>query len=79
MKTPLQLHELPIGSRAVIAGYGMINEFAERLQELGLIPGTLIKIVRRAPFKGPVEISYGTNRVAVRANESNSIFVECLN
>ncbi len=73
----MNIAELPIGAIAVIIGFGIVNDFTERLQELGLTPGTTLTIVRRAPFKGPLEISYGhSSRLAVRPNEGTTILVK---
>ncbi|MBK9246529.1 MAG: ferrous iron transport protein A [Ignavibacteria bacterium] len=72
----INIADLPVGALAVIIGFGIANEFTERLQELGLTVGTKIKIIRRAPFKGPFEISYGhSSRLAVRPNENTAIYV----
>ncbi len=72
----INIADLPVGALAVIIGFGLANEFTERLQELGLTAGTNIKVIRRAPFKGPLEITYGhSSRLAVRPNESTAIYV----
>lgn len=60
---------LPIGSRAILEGYSVQNEFTERLRELGLVRGTMVTIVRKAPFGGPIEIRYGNSQLALRASE----------
>ncbi len=73
----MNIADLPIGALAVIVGFGIVNDFTERLQELGLTPGTTLKIIRRAPFKGPLEITYGhSSRLAVRPNEGAAILVK---
>lgn len=74
----MKINELGIGKSARIERYGTLNEFIERLQELGLTPGTLITLIRRAPFKGPLEIAYGHSRLALRPTESDLIFVTAI-
>ncbi len=71
----MNITSLGIGIRATIERYGSLNSFSERLMEMGLTPGTIITIVRKAPFRGPIEISYGHLRLALRPSESDSIFV----
>ncbi|MBL7997127.1 MAG: ferrous iron transport protein A [Candidatus Kapabacteria bacterium] len=72
------LHALPAGAKGKIIQYASTNSITERLQEMGLIPGTLFTIVRRAPLGGPLEIAYGQSRIALRAEEL-SIHVERMN
>ena len=50
------LDQLPIGSRAVVHHVGCARPVARRLMEMGLLPGTLIETVRRAPLGDPLEI-----------------------
>ncbi len=71
----ISLTELSVGSRASVTSFGEMNEFTERLQELGLIPGTEIMLVRRAPFSGPMEVAFGTMRLALRPDDSNKVMV----
>lgn len=46
------------------------DEHITRLRELGLVPGTRVRIVRKAPFGGPLEISVRGSRLAVRRSEA---------
>ena len=70
------MHELPVGSAARIIAYTAHTAFTERLREFGLIPGTIIKVLRRAPFNGPMEIQYRSSRIVVRPEETGSIRFE---
>lgn len=63
------MNELPIGSTARIITYTQQDSFTERLREFGLIPGTVIRLLRKAPFNGPVEIQYRNSRIVLRPNE----------
>lgn len=47
-----------------------------RVRELGLIPGKLCRIVRRAPFGGPLEVAVGNTHVGLRLNGVLRILVE---
>lgn len=42
----------------------------ERLQEMGLTPGTEIQVIGRAPFNGPVLIRYDVCDLALREEEA---------
>ncbi|HSW57006.1 MAG TPA: metal-dependent transcriptional regulator [Dehalococcoidales bacterium] len=48
----------------------------KRLQDLGFIPGTRIKVVRMAPLKGPVEISLRGSKIALGEKVACNVFVE---
>lgn len=63
------MNELPIGSTARIITYTQQDSLTERLREFGLIPGTVIRLLRKAPFNGPVEIQYRNSRIVLRPNE----------
>jgi len=39
--------------------------FQKRLEDMGLTPGTKIKVVRSAPFHGPIEIHVRGSRLAI--------------
>ena len=50
------LDQLPIGESAVVHGIDCERRVGGRLMEMGLLPGTRIEMVRRAPFGDPLEI-----------------------
>ncbi len=68
--------DLPNGAVARIVSYSHENAFTQRLNEMGLVPGTLFTFVRRAPLQGPIEISFGQSRIAMRPAASVEISVE---
>jgi ferrous iron transport protein A len=47
-----------------------------RLRELGLLPGTLVKLIRRAPLGDPLEISVRGSLLSLRKSEAELIAVE---
>jgi ferrous iron transport protein A len=46
-----------------------------RLRELGMVPGTAVQVIRRAPLGEPVEISLRGSRLAIRNHEAAHISV----
>ena len=50
------LDQLPIGASAVVQRVGGDRSVARRLMEMGLLPGTQIEAVRRAPLGDPLKI-----------------------
>ena len=47
-----------------------------RLMELGLVPGTILRVVRRAPLGDPLEVEVNGARLALRAVEAAALTVE---
>ena len=60
------------GKRRQIRGWGM----KQRLMDMGLTPGTIIKVVNSAPFHGPIEIYVRGFRLAIGRGVAYRIFVE---
>ena len=52
------------------------SALALRVQELGLIPGALCSIVRRAPFGGPMQIQLERRHLGLRLDDEVRIYVE---
>jgi DtxR family Mn-dependent transcriptional regulator len=52
------------------------NKVLRRLLDMGLTPGTKIKVARIAPLKGPVEISVRGSRLALGEEVACNVFVE---
>lgn len=60
---------------------GTVSEVAStknlmRLQELGLLPGTPIKFVRRAPLGDPLQIVLRGYSMTLRGSEAAAVKVE---
>jgi ferrous iron transport protein A len=49
---------------------------ARRLMELGLVPGTPVRVVRRAPFGDPIELVVRGVHLSLRRSEARLIHVE---
>lgn len=67
------LSDLEQGTSAVIVSIPSGDTSMTRLRELGLLPGTTIKIIRRAPLGDPIEISVRGSLISLRANEAKLI------
>ena len=67
------------GETAVIAGLDMPSgsspELANKLLEMGFLPGTAIRFNYRAPLGDPVCVSVGSYDVSIRVAEASSIYV----
>ena len=67
LKTPVRVTRVG-GERA----------FRRRLMELGLVPGTVVEVVRVAPLGDPVELRVRGCQLSIRKNEARSVEVASL-
>lgn len=51
-------------------------DFDSKLMEYGIVPGASLTILNRAPFNGPIYISIGSQRIAIRKKEASYIILE---
>ncbi|QDU85046.1 Ferrous iron transport protein A [Planctomycetes bacterium Pla163] len=68
--------ELVSGASGRLVGIGGARAFRRRLMELGLVPGTLVRVVRRAPMGGIVELEVRRCRISLRLVEARDLTVE---
>lgn len=72
----VHLADLPLGARARVAGYNEQSDYCDRLMRLGLIPGTELTLVRRAPLGDPVEIRFRGYALVLRPAEAGCLLLE---
>ncbi|MGZ3770144.1 MAG: FeoA family protein [Bdellovibrio sp.] len=66
----LQDSVLKPGHTVEITGFTGEDIFRERLHEMGLRVGTVLTILGRAPFGGPLLIRFNTSFLALRNEEA---------
>jgi len=64
------------GTRARLISVGGERAFRCRLMELGLLPGTWLKLVRRVDVGGVLEVEVRGCRLTVRRGEARKLVVE---
>ena len=69
------LDQLDPGERGVILRLAGDHGIVRRLMELGLVPGTLVEVVRRAPLGDPVELRLRQIHLSIRRSEAAGIHV----
>jgi Fe2+ transport system protein FeoA len=72
---PARLDELPVGARAVVEGVACDRTVRRRLLELGLLPGTAVEVMRRAPLGDPIELALRGYRLSIRGDEARGVVV----
>ncbi len=74
----MTLDKLPIGKDAKITAVGGQGTLRLRLLDMGLIPGTRLKITRIAPMGDPVELLIRGYRLSIRLADAKTVEVEVL-
>lgn len=70
------LAEIPLGRAVVVRAVTGGNTFRRRLLELGLVPGTSVKIVTVAPLGDPLQIAIRDGEWSIRREEAAQIQVD---
>ena len=71
----IPLLELPVGRAARIAPPLGSEAIPSRLEDLGFVPGTRLRVVRRAPFGDPIELEIRGYRLCLRAEQVETLRV----
>ncbi len=71
------LRELKPGARATITGY-RTDEPPGRLLEMGLLPGTVVEVVRLAPLGDPIDLKVRGYHLSIRKHEAQLITIDPL-
>ncbi len=75
MEAVVQLTQMRPGQRGVVVALGGTDGERLRLMELGLLPGTEVRFVRRAPLGDPMEVEVRGFHLSLRAREAAYIGV----
>lgn len=72
---PVPLTEIRSGHSGIVERLEGEPSFQKRLADLGIVPGTPILFVRKAPFGDPIEIELRGFHLALRRDDARNIFV----
>ena len=70
MKT---LKDIAVGSTAIISEIGGERTFRRRLMEMGLLPGTSVRLMRRVDIGGLVQLRVRGCSVSLRVHEAEAL------
>ena len=73
---PFSLRTLKVDERARITSIVASGEISRRLRDMGLVPGTELKVIGRAPLKDPVALRLRDFTLTLRNNEADCIMIE---
>lgn len=72
-----RLTELKRGESAVIAKMDSLQDIRRRLQDLGMIEGTLIECLGKSPLGNPTAFLIRGTVIALRNEDAGSVMVQC--
>lgn len=77
MSSEISLRQMQVGQKGVIADVKAPGELGRRIRDMGLIPGTEISVVGKAPLQDPVALRLSGVTVTLRNKEADYITITC--
>ena len=71
----INIRQMQVNQEGTIASVKVGGELGRRLRDMGLVPGTAIRIQGRAPLKDPVALRVKGFTLTLRNNEADHIEV----
>jgi ferrous iron transport protein A len=75
MHQPITLRFMNANQSGTIDSVSATGELGRRIRDMGLVPGTQVTIVGRAPLKDPVALKLRDFTLTMRNNEADLIMV----
>jgi Fe2+ transport system protein FeoA len=72
----LRVADFRPGDRARLTQVGGERSFRRRLMELGLLPGTPVRLVRRVALADLIELEVRGGHISLRASEAEALLFE---
>lgn len=71
-----KLSELEPGDKGVVVKIGGNSSTRRRIMDMGVVRGTKVLLVRRAPLGDPIELEIRDYNLSLRKREADNIYVE---
>jgi len=72
----VRLDRMKIGQKGTVVSVGGKGPIKQRMMDMGLVPGSEVKILRVAPLGDPIELTLKGYNLSVRKNEAKAVLVE---
>lgn len=72
----MTLDKTPPGSTVRIVSLESSDIVTRRLMEMGMVPGSAVRVVKSAPLGDPIQICVRDYHLALRRNEARAITVD---
>ena len=69
------LNTLRIGEISIIQEFADDFKIHSRLVEMGVTPGVVVRMVKKSPFNGPIEVKIRSYYLSLRWKDATQIFV----
>nr|WP_028577291.1 FeoA family protein [Desulfomicrobium escambiense] len=76
MSTIVNLRQMHVDQRGIIKTVAAQGELGRRIRDMGLVPGTEVTVIGRAPLKDPVALRLKGFTLTLRNSEADFITVE---
>ena len=70
-----RLSDLELGQKGVVVRIGGSGAVRRRIMDMGIVRGSKIRVVRRAPLGDPVEFELRDYNLSLRKREAENIYV----
>lgn len=70
------LRSLPPGKTGIVSGLVAEGLVRRRLLDLGFVPGTVIRALRRSPFGDPTAYGVRGSTIALRGADADRVMIE---
>ena len=74
----INLRQLVPGQKANILKINALGELGRRIRDMGLVPGTQLEVIGKAPLRDPVALRIEGTTIALRNSEADHITVEVM-
>ncbi|HIU66510.1 MAG TPA: ferrous iron transport protein A [Candidatus Caccomorpha excrementavium] len=71
----MTLRDLKPGETGVVASIGTKGAMKRRIMDMGVTPGTQIKVIKVAPLGDPIEVNIRGYELSLRKEEANQILI----
>ncbi|GAA0739328.1 FeoA family protein [Clostridium oceanicum] len=78
MKKITTLNEVKVGCKCKVLGIKSEGLLKQRLLDLGVVPSTIISVLRKSPFGDPTAYFIRETCIALRKEEAKDIIVSLL-
>ncbi|MCA9582879.1 MAG: ferrous iron transport protein A [Myxococcales bacterium] len=72
----MTLRDLKVGQRAIVRSLHADRSMAQRLMEMGFVPGTEVRAVRLAPLGDPMELRLRGYSLTLRRSEAATVQID---
>ena len=76
MPVPETIGDLPCGASGIVRDNHAKGSVRQRLMDLGIIEGTHVEMIRRAPLGDPLQIKVRGTLIALRKREADMLHIE---